>query len=138
MPPLALIVHDLKIRNSKKEKLLGITTDSDLIFQFHGKIPCKKTSSMIPATFQVDPYIDIRQGRMIMCAFFNSRFGYRPVLSMFYGRMANNEMIKFHKRCLRITYTNKSLSCEVLLEKMGLFSYIAESYVAMLTNGKGC
>ena len=36
---------------------------------------------------------------------------------MFYGRVANNKIIKLHEKCLRINYTNKSLSFKGFLEK---------------------
>ena len=76
-------VQDLNIINSKSEKLLNIIIDSNLSFQSHVNNLCKKASSRIHELARVAPYMNIKQRRMIVNAFFNSQFGYCPLLSSF-------------------------------------------------------
>ena len=106
-------VQDLNVTNSKSEKLLDITIDSNLSFKSY----VNKVSSKIHALARVAPYMNIRQRRMTMNAFFNSQPGCCPLIWMHYGRMANNKINKLHESCLRIIYSNKSFSDEELLEK---------------------
>ena len=106
-------VQDLNVTNSKSEKLLDITIDSNLSFKSY----VNKVSSKIHALARVAPYMNIRQRRMTMNAFFNSQPGCCSLIWMHYGRMANNKINKLHESCLRIIYSNKSFSDEELLEK---------------------
>ena len=99
-----MYVQDLNKINSKSEKLLDITIDSNLSFQSQVNNLCKKASSKIHALARVALYMNIRQRRMIVDAFFNSQFGYCPLIWMFYGRMTNNKINKLHERCLRTIF----------------------------------
>ena len=59
---------------------------------------------------------------MIINALFNSQFGYCLLIWIFDSRMANNKINKLHWWCLRINYSNKSLSYEEPLEKVTFVS----------------
>ena len=75
---------------------------------------------------------------MIINAFFNSEFGYCPLILMFYGRMANNKINKLHERCLRIIYSENFLSYEEILEKDGFVSLHHTSLRILATEMFGC
>ena len=86
--------YGLNIINSKSETLLGITIDSDISFQTQVDNLCKKASSKIHAPAQVARYLTIKLRRMVKNIFFNSQFGYWPLIWIFYGLMANNKIKK--------------------------------------------
>ena len=67
--------QDLNTINCTSENLLGITIGSNLNFQSNVNNLSKKASSNIHGLGRVAPYINIRQRRLIMSAFFNSQFG---------------------------------------------------------------
>ena len=52
-----------------------------------------------------------------MNSFIESQFGYCPLVWMFCSRSINNKINRIHERALRITYNNKSSSCQGLLGK---------------------
>ena len=66
--------------------------DSNLSFQSYANNLRKKASSRIHALSRIAPYMNIRQIRMIMNAFFNSQFGYCPLIWMLYGHMTNDKI----------------------------------------------
>ena len=52
-----------------------------------------------------------------MNAFFNSQFGYCPLIWVCHSRIINKKINRLHERCLRIIYGDKQSSFEELLEK---------------------
>ena len=60
--------------------------------------------------------------KILMKSFFESQFGYCPLVWMFYSRGVNNKINHLHERALRIIYKDNSSSFENLLEKDGSYS----------------
>ena len=56
---------------------------------------------------------------MLMQAFFNSQFGYSPLVWMFHSRKINLKIDKLHYRALRMIYLDESSSFKELLKKDG-------------------
>ena len=75
---------------------------------------------------------------MILNPFFNSRFGYCPLILMFDGRMANNKINKLHERYLRIIYSENFSSYEEILEEDGFVSLHHRSLRILATEMFGC
>ena len=57
-----------------------------------------------------------------MKSFFESQFGYCPLVWMFYSRGINNKINHLHERALRIIYKDNTSTFEELLEKDNSFS----------------
>ena len=57
-----------------------------------------------------------------MKSFFESQFGYYPLVWMFYSRGVNNKINHWHERALRLIYKDNINTFEELLEKDGLYS----------------
>ena len=63
--------------------------------------------------------MNISKRRIIMKAFLKSHFRYCCLVWMCHNRTNHSKINKLHKRCLRITHSDKTLSFESLLGKDG-------------------
>ena len=66
--------------------------------------------------------MNVKQKRTLMKSFFESQFGYCPLVWMFYSRGVNNKINHLHERALRIIYKDNISTFEELLEKDGSYS----------------
>ena len=115
---LTVKVGQLEIKNSEKEKLLGVTIDNKLTFEPHIKNLCNKVSQKLNTLARgVSHYINFEQRRTIMKAFITSQFGYCPLVWMFHTRKSNNRINRLHERSLRLTYNDYESSFQELLVK---------------------
>ena len=105
------------IESENQQELLGILIDSNLTFKEHINNICKKASQKLNALARISPYMDIQKRRTIMKSFISSQFGYCPLIWMFHTRGLNNKINLLHERALRITYGDKDLTFQELLEK---------------------
>ena len=61
--------------------------------------------------------MDFNKRRLLINAFFSSRFNYCPLIWMCHNRVLNNRINRLHERCLQIIYNDKHTSFEELLKK---------------------
>ena len=61
--------------------------------------------------------MSLEQRRTLIISFFESQFGYCPLVWMFCGRKSNNRINHLHERALRIVYNDNQSSFENLLRK---------------------
>ena len=61
-------------------KLLGIKIDSQLTFNTHLEIVCKKASQKLNALSRLCAIIPFDKRKVLMQAFFNSQFSYSPLV----------------------------------------------------------
>ena len=66
--------------------------------------------------------MNVKQRRTPMKPFFESQFGYCPLIWMFCSRGANNKINHLHERVLTIIYRDNISTFEELLEKDGQYS----------------
>ena len=66
--------------------------------------------------------MNVKQKRTLMKSFFESQFGYCPLVWMFYSRGVNNKINHLHERALRIIYKDNISTFEEFLEKDGSYS----------------
>ena len=64
-------------------KLLGVTIDNELKFGMHVSKLCKKASHKLHALARISNYMCQDKLRILMKAFFESQFGYCPLVSCF-------------------------------------------------------
>ena len=67
MMPLQMFMN-LKLKAVRKEKLLGISTDTTLSFE-HITSLCKKVSQKLHALARIAHYMDLKKQRSLMKAF---------------------------------------------------------------------
>ena len=63
-------VYEYGIRNSEREKLLGVKFDNELIFEKHITGICGKASTKIYALARIASHMDLSKRRMVMNFFF--------------------------------------------------------------------
>ena len=105
------------MKESKKEKLLGIIFDQTLSFKQHVKTLCKKASQKLHALARISCYMDTEEWKQVMQAFVLSHFSYSPLVWMFYDRTLNHRINHIHKRALRFAYKNYQTDFGSLLEQ---------------------
>ena len=79
-------INHIQIENNTSEKVLGVTTHSDLKFDIHVNNLCKKATKKVNAFAQISGYMDSSNKRTIMKAFITSHFSYCPLVWMFHSR----------------------------------------------------
>ena len=107
-------IEDFSIKNSTKEKLLGVKFDSNLSFEGHVTSLCKKASQKLHALARISHYMDLNKRRNLMKAFITSQFSYCPLIWMFHSRNLNNKINRIHERALRLVYHNNLHFSELL------------------------
>ena len=84
---------------------------------------CQKASKKLHALFRVCKFMTQQKRRIIMKAFIESQFGYCPLIWIFHGNRAlNNVMNKIQERALRLVYSDERSSYEDLLTKDGSYT----------------
>ena len=111
------------ITSSSCEKLLGITTDSDLKFDKHISdiFLCDKFCKKINTLCRVTGYMSLKKRRIVMKTFVEFQFNYCPLIWMLPSRTLNNKINRLHERVLRTVYSDYKSSFNTLLEKDGSF-----------------
>ena len=64
----------------------------------------------------------VKQKKILVKSFFESQFGYCPLVWMFYSRETNIKINRLHGQALRIIYKDNTSTFEELLEKDNSFS----------------
>ena len=113
----SLKVESSEVKNSKSQKLLGITIDNKLTFDDHVSSICTKASQKLHALSRVSNFMTFKQRKIIMNTFISSQFGYCPLVWMFHSRKLNNRINRLHERALRVVYNDDKSSFEELLTK---------------------
>ena len=130
---ISVNVDGYQITNSKREKLHGITIDTNLSFNEHVSGLCAKASQKLHALARVSKYMDTDKLRLIMKAFVNSQFGYCPLVWMFHSRSLNNRINKIHERALRIVFKDKNATFSELLQRDGSVTIHERNIQALAT-----
>ena len=96
------IFKGLVMKNSKEQKILGVTIDNKLTFKSHIKNLCKKASQKIGALSRLSNHLNDSQKRLILNSIVKSQFSYCPLVWMFCSRTSNNMINKVLERPLRV------------------------------------
>ena len=86
-----LLIDGSSIETNIKELFLGKTIDKDLKLMTMSITFIKITCQKLNALCRLVVYMDIEKGRIIMKAFIQSQFRYRPLVWMFHRRGINNK-----------------------------------------------
>ena len=100
-------------------KLLAINIESELTFNKHMEIVCKKTSQKLNALSRLCAFIPFHKRKLLTNAFVESQFSYSPLVWMFHSRQINSKVNSLHYQALRMVYLEETPSFEELLTKDG-------------------
>ena len=112
---LCMEIDDMVITTVQQVKLLGVVIDSKLKFDDHVKSLCLKANRNVSALSRAAKVIDPPKCKLLYNSFVMSNFRYCPLIWMFCGRTANNEINRVHKRALRILLKDYDASFDELL-----------------------
>ena len=93
--------------------------ESELTFNKHMDLVCKKASQKLNALSRMCVFIPFNKRKMLLNAFFSSQFSFSPLVWMFHNRRINAKINNLHYRALRMIYMDEVSSFEELLRKGG-------------------
>ena len=110
------IFKGLAIKNSKQQKILGVTIDYKLTFKSHIKSLCEKSAQKIGTLSRLSNHLNDSQKRLVLNSIGKSQFSYCPLVWIFCARTFNNMIYKVHERVLRVTLNDYESDFETLLQ----------------------
>ena len=113
--PQELTFENFTLKNTKEEKVLGITIDNELKFDTHLKNICKKANQKLSVLSRISNYMSTNHSKLLVNSFIKSQFNYCPLIWMFCSRKANNKINNLQERSLRLAYKNQLSSFDELL-----------------------
>ena len=85
----SIMIENRQTHNSTGEKLLCVFFDNKLTFQLHLDNICKKAAHKLNAISRITPYMDFNKRKLVVNAFFSSKFNYCPLILMCQNRTYN-------------------------------------------------
>ena len=108
-----LVCGNETLKNSKQEKVLGVTVDNKLNFATHLLNITKNANIKFNALTRVQKYMTTDQKNVYSL---HSQFTYFPLIWMFCTKHSIGRINSIHKRCLHLIHQNYASDFEVLLE----------------------
>ena len=78
--------------------------ESELTFNKHMDLVCKKTSQKLDALSRMCAFIPCDNCKMLVNAFFPLQFSFSPLVWMFHNRRINEKINNLHYRALHMIY----------------------------------
>ena len=110
---LCLEINNQIIPSSDTVKLLGTDINSKLKFDSHVKTMCAKANRKVSAFSMVANFITFEQAKLLYNSFIMSNFGYCPLIWMFCGKTANEEINRIHKRAQLLQFKFRRTSGQI-------------------------
>ena len=98
----------MEINNTTHERLLGAKIDSKLSFNTLMDEKCKKAGLKLNALSRISHHLDFEKKTLLTNAFFMTQFNYCQLIWMCHNRTKNNEINRFHERCLHLLSNDKN------------------------------
>ena len=109
-------INENRISNTKFEKLLGVTFDNRLSFNYHISNICETAGNKLHALARVSNYMDQVKKRILFNSYFLSQFNYCPLTWINYNKSINNRTNSLHERAIRLRYCDHSSNFQELLQ----------------------
>ena len=93
--PIMLNINQIKVEESQKVVLLGLTIDNQLTFKDHVDMLGSTTNYKLHALRRIRKYLTLEKVKLLYNAFINNQFNYASVIWMFchkkdYLKIKNN------------------------------------------------
>ena len=115
--PREILFANASIESSAREKLLGITLDSELQFEEHVNKICNIINKKLNALYRIGSHMSLDKRKMLLRAFIESQFSHCPLIWTL-----NNKTNRLHEKALGIVYGDYKSKFDELLEKDSSFS----------------
>ena len=126
--PVILNINNIKIRESQKVILLGLTLDNCLTFKDHIDALCRNASYKLHALRKIRKYLTPHKANVLYNAFINSQFSYASIIWMFCRKTDYLKVAKIQYKVLKIVF-NSNESFDDLLLHSNEVSIIKNIYV---------
>ena len=112
-------INENRVSNTRFEKLLRVTFDNQLNFNYYNSKICKTASNKLHVLARVSHYMDEDKRRILFNSFFSSQFSYCPLVWMNHSKSINNKnkINNLHERALRLIYCDHSRNFQELLPR---------------------
>ena len=114
---LCIDIRGNVIKMCETVKLLGVTSDSKLNFNGHIKTICRKTKNKFKAFSRIARNLDNQKASLLYNSIILTNFNYCPLIWMFCGKTANEEVNRVHKRALRVLLNDFDSTFEEFLHR---------------------
>ena len=114
---LCIDIRGNVIKMSETVKLLGVTIDSKLSFNGYVKTICQKTKNKHKAFSRIAKNLDYQKASLLYNSFILTNFNYCPLIWIFCGKTANEEVNRVHKGALRVLLNDYDSTFEELLHR---------------------
>ena len=88
--PIILNINQIKVDESQKVVLLGLTIDNRLTFKDHVDMLCSTANYKLHALRRIRKYLTLEKTKLLYNAFINSQFNYASVICIFCGKINLN------------------------------------------------
>ena len=112
--PIILNINQMKIEESQKVVLLGLTINNQLTFKDHINMLCSTTNYKLQALRRIKKYLTLKKAMLLQNAYINSQFNYASMIWMFCRKKDYLKIEKIQYKVLKVIY-NSSKSYEDLL-----------------------
>ena len=116
----SLNLNGLEIKCEDSVKLLGVTFDYMLNFDFHVSNICKKAARQNNVLLRLSKYLSTETKILIYKLFIRSNFNYCPLVWHFWSKASTMKMKKIQYRALRLVLNDFESSYETLLERVNM------------------
>ena len=114
---LCLEINGRKTISTSEVILLGIKIDWKMQFNRHVEQLCDSARKKVGALMRLRNKLDVEQKLILYNSFIKSQFDYCPIVWLFHGKVANQQINRIHKRALKAVYNDFDSSFEQLLAK---------------------
>ena len=108
--PITLNINQIKVKESQKVLLLGLTIDNQLTFKDHVDMLCSTANYKLHVLRRIRKYLTPVKARLLYNAFINSQFNYASVIWMFCRKKDYLKIEKIQYKALKIIIVMKRSS----------------------------
>ena len=106
----------IKLRNSCKEEILGLTIDNELKFDPHIKSMGKKAARKLEVLNRISSLLGPEKKKLVFNEVIKSYFSCCSLIPMFSSQISNNLINRIHEKSLRTVYNDTISTFQELLQ----------------------
>ena len=115
--PVILNINNIKMRESLKVILSGLTIDNCLTFKDHIDTLCRNASYKLHALQRIRKYLTPDKAKLLYNAFINSQFSYDSIIWMFCRKTDYLKMEKIQYKALKIVFNSNESFEDLILHR---------------------